>query len=153
MVSVSPYTMRPSAEAATEAATICGGKLGGGAGSVLALTFSTVSSTSTAPVTGWKRRNSLLVTTNAQPSRVNAAPSGGSASATVRVPRSGSSMTVSPQKGVFGGRKFPKWVTSRKRPSCESATEAGCGGRGIDVVTDSVAIEITSIRLAVKLAT
>jgi hypothetical protein len=104
---------RPSPDAATDAPTICGGKSSGGAGSVFAVTPSTVARCFAAPETGSNSRKSVAVTTSARLSYPNATPRGGDPSENVCLAPESSWISVSRLPAVAGGWKFPKCAIRR----------------------------------------
>src|ERR1700730_1745986 len=142
----------PSAEAPTVAATIFGGKLAGGCGSVLATTPVMVSSSSVVPDTGSSSRKSVAVTTKARPSIPKATPSGALPKAKVCLPEVLRSITVTALFDEAGGAALPKCVTTRKRLSGERASELGCAATLIEVWIALFDSDMTSIRFAVKFA-
>src|SRR5271169_5136801 len=99
--------VRPSPEAATDAATMLVGKLAAGWGSVLDDTPAMVLSSVVVPDTGSSNRKSVEVTTSASPSMPKATPRGGLAKPKVCWPLVVRSMMVSALDDDAGGAAFP----------------------------------------------
>src|SRR5258706_62670 len=97
----------PSAEAATEAATMFGGKLAAGWGNVLDVRPAIVLSSCVVPDAGSSSRKSVAVTTRASPSIPNATPSGADPSENVRLVELLRSITVMALDDEAGGAPLP----------------------------------------------
>src|ERR1700686_4118990 len=129
------------------------GKVAGGTGIVFAVTPAIVFSTVLPPVVGSNRRYSWVVTTRALLSIPKAVPRGGFARTNVcLVLFAERSMSVMALVAEAGGALLPKWVVSSQRPLGDSEMELGCAATLMDVRIVLLSVDMTSIRLAVKLA-
>src|SRR5579872_1147756 len=143
----------PSADGATVAWTILPGKLARGCGSVCAATCDRVWSVVTAPVVGSNSVKLVVVTTKARLSMPKATPSGA-------LPRANVWMALFAVKSISdktllgdaGAALLPKCAIASQWPSGDMESELGWGATLIDVWMVLSLSDITSMRLAVKLA-